>query len=873
MNTRLFLVCGFLLLLALAYLLVGPDVEPLPQTALSPPTPESSEDVLKASSHRTSIEPPKRQAQQGKPTDSELVQATTRRVLVLNKQTRQPVSGAKVRVVDHDRLMQAINQHRPRLQREERGALADEIASHAVTGVDGIAAPLFAGRRQLVDAELGSGLWARRLVTDMLEDPVVLLLEVDHELRAQVIDGYGKARAGVAVALRRLANEFGTYSVGVAESRGDKGIAVFAHVQRRLKKDRGWQLAFAFPLLEQPLVPIESETLPSEPVQMLLPLTGSLRISTRDESGQRVPPESLRLKLTAYATPERTTALPFHGIGSTPELDPSGVTIVPYLGLGLYLRIVATARDESSRRRPLTVDIDGPVRDGQEVHADMLWSSVASAETQYPRVTGRFVFSDGRAWPDAASIRVRQVLFPHPEVYPGQQTLSLDAQGRFTLMVKQDCPIGGRRTLHFECLTPSEHAGTEAKADLSRTLPAGTTDLGDIPLDRGPLLCAGIVTDASGNPLPEARLSVSQAVKSGDRVMWPRFPCSGRSSLKADGSFSLHQLDGRAQPAGPLRLRVTCSGFVNSEELEFVPGAAGLRIVLEQSGGIAGAFRLGPDLQAKSIALRVESGSRTDYRSLRSDGSFEIRGLSVGPARLVAYLRSAAPAQRKASRIVIDNIVVLGGEVTRDPRCADIRLAGSIPGLSVTVRNGSGFPIQRAGIQVLGHRSILTDRNGVASFHPDVLPVRVRITAFGYRDVEIVDLASSREVALEPGLSIKLSTEARPIGKSPAYHLGFFLYHVSSSGKRSRLVYGASYPVKSRFFDEHGSARVPVPGPGVYIVEPYVYVSSKDKVGRSGRPEMPHEHRITVLESEQTQSYRVPISQSRLDALVKKLEH
>ncbi|MEE8468589.1 MAG: hypothetical protein V3T22_09045, partial [Planctomycetota bacterium] len=785
-------------------------------------------------------------------------------VVVLREGSRAPVAGAEVLICDFDAFLEKIQRHEPPPDLITRRGIFRAMASRASTDADGNARLPLHGTKHMLDATHGDGLWGRLVLEGLPEGegPVEILVSHDLDLRALVLSQTDRLPiAGVPVALR---SDGPRWAVRRATS-GPRGIATFDHLQRALARAANWRLCFGFPLHDQPVIPIVRGSLPPEPVPLIMPATGSLEISIRDEDGRAVGGGQVELEVAAFQTAERLHTLAWDSSTRAPWVDQQGRASVPFLGLDIPLRITATPRDLASLQRPVQIELDGPARSGETVTCEVLWRSTDC----YPVVTGRFVRQGGRPWPEA-QIDARAIIFPRPQNYVPSQEIRVAEDGRFRLVLKEACPAGGRRIYGLICRAPDELSGIEGRLDLSRTLPPGETDLGDVVLDHGVLLAAGTVVDQDGEPLPEARVNLRQLVQEGDQEFWPRYQCAGRSGLKPDGSFSLHAIPGQELPQSRLRLSVRCKGFSLTRDLDIALGQRDLRVVLVRGGALAGSIRLAPGQDAAGITLLIQGEGRTWVTDANEDGSFQEDHLPPGTVRLTAYLRSNSDAQRRASRVVVEDLQIVGGTVNRDPRIQEMSILGNTTKLTLRVHDESHDPIARAAVEIAGLHHALTDRQGVATLRPAELPIDVRVTAFGYRDVHLDAVQEDRVVVLTKGLQVRLVTDAKPIGIDPTYHLGFSIYHVHEQGHRSSRIYGRSIHYDRMYFDAAGEALLPMPGPGIYEVVPRVYLDRGDGVGRGARLPIDPSPRITVLEMEDLQSFIIVIPERALESAVRR---
>jgi len=170
-----------------------------------------------------------------------------------------------------------------------------------------------------------------------------------------------------------------------------------------------------------------------------------------------------------------------------------------------------------------------------------------------------------------------------------------------------------------------------------------------------------------------------------------------------------------------------------------------------------------------------------------------------------------------------------------------------------------------------GERVFRSDARGVCVLWVERLPVEVELTAFGYRKKTVRCVARELQVALEEGILVRLVTEARPYGKSPPWRLGLRVRGVDARGVVRGAVYGSSFPVERKFFDERGEIRVRLPSPGTYELEPLVTLLSK-RVGVGGPIAQEPKPRITVVEQNGEQVFRLGIDQHLVEAAVQRYQ-
>ncbi len=314
------------------------------------------------------------------------------------------------------------------------------------------------------------------------------------------------------------------------------------------------------------------------------------------------------------------------------------------------------------------------------------------------KVAGRLVRPDGSPWTRtriaARALDATDAL--KAAISPQSRT---DDRGRFVLWI--DARPDDAAGLHLAIQQRDEP--TDETAVLNRrttelALPdvmgSGSADLGEVVLDEDPLFCAGIVVDRTGEAVAQAKIRVRSredgAVGSALLI---------DTTTDASGRF---RVLGSTRHGG-LEVNACAPGLVCGEAAPFEPGATGLRIVLDRGGAIAGAFvdlsaegrdsievwLIGEPAQVDEPPVR---GTPARVRiDVRQSGAFDCTGLRPGSARLV--VTSAAEIE---PLFACDDIAVVAGETTRDPRLSAIELSSVARPLTVRVVDRSDRPVPDA---------------------------------------------------------------------------------------------------------------------------------------------------------------------------------
>ena len=806
------------------------------------------------------------------PTEMAKGAPSTLRVRVLREADRTPVAGATVGACELKRFFRKVAAAGD-VDRAGRNEIRKSIESRARTDAQGLADLAVTGERQLVIVE-HSELYGRTSVKTPAEGAVEVLVAVDRSLRVLVRSA--TTRRPVSGVRMAFTSAKGSGSMTVTDA---QGIATWPHAQLLLPLGQRGHVGFAVPLPKKITAPVDRQALAGPPLEMILPETGEVRVRVRDQTGRPVRGETMKLHLVVVD--ERAGRRSVHPRVWLPGLDATGTSRARHLGLGMKFRLTVAHRGAASRHRPVVVTFVGPTQPTEVVEKVVVWQT--GPEGEYPGVAGRLVRRDGTPWVNA-EIRAKIQFFPWIGHSGKSETFRTDAEGGFELVLRRPCPKGGRRTYD---LTPAaavdpaggasgretpatELRGIEARLDLSRDFPPGTTSLGEVVLDRGLFLVSGRVVDERGEPIAAARVTLTQQVVEKRRDYWPGYDCAGGYPLGEDGRFELHAIPGRDLPTGRLRLRARAPGHFAEKGSDVQLGSKGVDLVLRRAGGLAGSVALADGQSAADIRVslvREADGKRLTGIGVAQNGTFEANHLAADTVRLIVELDTGNAALRERSRVSVDGLVIVPGETNRDPRLQGLAVAGLPPKLRVTVQDSEGRAVQGASVQILGQKAAYAPRSssrGHIDVRPERLPANLSVQAFGYRPARFEGVRSDRVVKLASALRIKISVDVQTVGRDPAYHLGFFLYHLDEKGRQQGRVYGNLFPWDRIYFDDKGVTRLPVPRPGKYLLSPYVFLSGKDNIGRGGTFAQSKRLEFTVVESEEEQVFPLSIDRAAL---------
>ncbi len=524
------------------------------------------------------------------------------------------------------------------------------------------------------------------------------------------------------------------------------------------------------------------------------------------------------------------------------------------VGVGGRLRV--TASDPAGRWAAASTVCDAPAVPGASARVEL---TVGAAR---PVVVGRLVTTTGEPLADEPIV-ARVVSGADADAQPWERIeATTDAAGRFRIVVDAP-PEGvtavlqlGRRRADVEWA--SVVSGTEATAELPGLRAGVEIDVGDMVTAASAPLVSGRVLDAAGAPIAGAELRIRVARRWGTV---PLRDVEGAVSA-ADGSFELRGVCDENELAIDARAR----GAYLPEPVRVTLGATGVDLRLQPAGGIAGSVRIPPGMDVwqvqvyvvRSETSRAAGGATTvrrervefadpDFSEPSERAQFEYFALPPGSVRVEVCLGwgSEEPV------VAIDDIAVVAGEITRDPRLADIDLSAAARSVRVTVVGDDGKPLPAASVHVRvtdggwdDWREFECGEDGVANVLFTTEAAHLLVVANGYRSVEVDAASGERTVRLvrtaESRVRVRLAADvALP---PPPTRLTVALEWVGPPGAslpqdESELGFGddpRNVGDDETAFGATRSVEFAVGDPGVYRVVVWRWTTTID--GASGSP-------------------------------------
>jgi hypothetical protein len=598
----------------------------------------------------------------------------------------------------------------------------------------------------LVSASAGGGRGRLQLQLDDTGRQV-LELEPDRALSVRVHDAQGAPLAGRPVVLRAWRGT--TFEdLLLVHSRPDDGIAVLPDVLAAARDTRGPRLAVALPLLGRSPVQEELDlsALPDEPIDLEWPASGSLLLHVERAGGALVS-EPVSYTISRSRSPQDGDVASSSWTLAAPE----GELAVAGIELGLELRVRAWGPTLGSA----TKNVSGP-RAPDEVVDVRVSTTVRGAV-----LAGRAVAEDSTPLA-LADLRARIELEREGEpVVTSYQRLPTDAEGRFRFPVQRAKPGGATRTRLVLALD-ADGAAREGSIPIDLAAVPDEADVGDVLLTVDPLLAAGRVVDLLGQGIAGARVTVhAQSEDEAQDEARMVFVQHGGTELRAltdrSGAF-----EARGRVNAPLlELSAFHADYAVSEAVEVPRGSSEVVLVLAASGTIAGRLLLDESIPFDAIQLSpLDARGEAAASNLDREpgGRFELEGLRPGGYSIVARI-----AGERAELARVDGILAEPLRTTEDPALDPLDLRGKVRAITLTVLDRDGKRIRWiqydrrvSGDSVFDRQDWWGGHNQALTLYTASRAIDVRLSAQGYRTLELDGLEADTTVTLDPGLPVEL---------------------------------------------------------------------------------------------------------------------
>lgn len=808
-------------------------------------------------------------------------------LITVEQATGQPVPGADVwfapqSMLDEHGMREAGMSNGDReeqLRRYGEHTQSDEQAEAQLSGF---------GKMGVAVARKGE-LFGLAWMTSEANEPVRLEMDLQRSVTIQVVDEQGSPVAGVPVALGWRQDPGSNVSVSMiwqGETRGDDGMVVMRQfeelVHRRYstgevdESEGKWLVVtFPFPLAEPVEVGFDPRQLPAEPVQLVLPETGSLRVDLQDSAGnghsrawiylwQRTGGSSLRdstdgwgRRISQYVQEGETSLL------------------YPHVGLGLDLKLSA---DPPFGYRKIELEGLGPLVPGEEV------SYVLRFAEKVGMLVGRALGPDGEPLRERTLNAAVWVDEPQRERWELSHSCRTDAEGgfRMPLRFEQDVEL---REMHLE--TDDHEDSLMLAGDVTlegSTSSGGEFDLGDVVLVPPPVVVSGTVQDAAGEPIYWAMVDVAWKDIYGenpDQFVW-RNDFDLRAMTHKDGSFTCYGEVTDREYA----LRVMRQEYVPVELLPFEPGDRGLEIVLRTEGRLEGSVIVPEGISPERIGIEVRTTGDSKPFNWRAaerphpDGRFNLPRLTPGTFDVFFHLdQESGPVHS------VQGVVVEGGGTTDDSRLQNVDLRSILYAFELDVVaedgesvSGPHIAFRPAGETTVPRRVVFDSGSGtLVTAWPEI---DIEVRAHGYRASRLEEVHGDRRIVLQAGIPVRIRlSDDVELPKAPfelriaviprsIYRAGGEPQNIYSESGGEREWRGAWDRMLGGTFgpERELELRLPEPGSYVYELSVQVEVGNRTSSGHAGFGEGPTG--IQVLETGDLQEFEVgPHPEALLEAL------
>jgi hypothetical protein len=617
------------------------------------------------------------------------------------------------------------------------------------------------------------------LILEGGESPVIRLWP-DRVLSIRVVDPSGRPVPGVPVALRSGTGRDWS-SVYWEKLTDDQGLAVMRHIGIEwygfLEPGALYYAALSFPLADPVEVLLESESFPSEPVEPVLPATGSVSLELVDSNGA---PCSVRTwaylqPLTKSRTdPERAECGPRFGAW----LDHESRARFPHVGLGLDLQ---ASTDGTGIVKPASGFGKGPTKAGENVEIDL------TVDATHAFFSGRLVDVAGQ--PVALYVPMARVTYRN-ERGEGKSPVAIDFGSKGPVHVPSTTRLGVCRTLSFR---PPRR---------SRTGPAAARSPAPAP-GRGRVRrhAAAAPLSPCGRVLDELESGCGVWMDTGRKhlIQPPNEEFAWGFGVNLPGVYTdqsgVFEMWGEVD-AGEYALWGKKTGYTSLEWTPFEIGAQNVEIVIARESIIAGTVLADGGFALERLSIVIEDPSHdpvrewfVDSRSqVQPSGAFRVEGLRPGKVRLLVH-----SGRYSGALWVLNDVELVAGECV-DPRVQTIDLRGRLHAREIEVVDDAGNPVPTGCVIVRpgdpGEESrVYVIDEGRAAWIGAGPAVDVQVRAPGFRDASVLGVSGSRKLSLERGIPVVLALPAGVERPPSPWELAVGLHPPGNRPDQSRKEY------------------------------------------------------------------------------------
>jgi hypothetical protein len=775
-------------------------------------------------------------------------------VIVVDRASRQPIAGARVRAASTNGLV-AYDEHRPQWHPEDDELLSAANAN-SITDEHGRAIVTLASLPAIVDARSGES-WGSSRVRKDSALPILIEIELDRELAIQVVDGAGRPVSGVPVGIRSCPGDGMPDDAWSGVTQGAQGIARVRHVERylaRLKTSRACaHLAILAHDLER--AEFDLDALPAQPIVLHLPPTGSVEIALFDDARRPVFARSILLSegsdVGADGFPVKV-----EGPQLTPLAIDEGRALYPHVGLDLDLVAFASAPGYPAKG----VHAIGPRVAGERVTIDLDLGAGTF-------IVARLVDVSGVALANRAVRAEMQHRISHGFGGSNTEDTKSDASGRIRLPIYTKATPDLRGTIAIRVDAGGNAEESSAVVSFPANMHAGDNDLGDVRVERPSMVLSGAVVDELGRPVPNALIGVQMHEDARASSAW-QGAVGLSAACNADGKFVVNG----PMPTRGLRLSARMIGYAQGDFVEAKPGDREVRILLPHVCKLTGSLLVDPSMASLRWLVVLKRGGDPKERSdlgrnesavVKRDGGFELDGLCAGVVAVEIHI-DAHPI----TIAVIDQVELRPGEESRDARLQNLDLR-HVHMLQIDIVDENEQTV-RVGHVICAESDTIEKRsysiaNGSVHVIARSTSIDLDIRAPGFRPMQVHDVSEDRRVRLAHGPVVRIRLAENAADVRPEVDLGVNACRVGSAGDRStdvaRLALGRSLEVES--WIERGEASLRFSEPGDYELR--WMIRRSDDPRKSRELANAHPQHIEVIESNTEQQFTAAPDPAEVD--------
>lgn len=733
-----------------------------------------------------------------------------RRVRVVRDEDGVRLPGAEVRFVRHTEFVEWRRKHALGGRSDALPCIQALGESHTADEAGVVLLPI-ADEMACVSGTLGDYFTVQTLHPG--DETAELRLVLAPPLRVLVVDPQGSPVSGASVGLFEFLPGAPSRTLVRETFTDPSGIASLHPLKKHIAGDAHYRVGLYFPLASPVEVQVAPLQPPAEPIRLVAPPTGSVRVVLVGDDEEPWPKQ---VDISLYAiVPSRTERERMVRSDQRDHRRLTGVRelVFPHVAVGLDVHLYVYG---VGTRKDVALNHPGPRAQGEQVVIRIPFTE------RYAWIEGRFVREDGGEVPNSLDLLALDLDSDTSRIDRG---MTVDPDGSFRIVLTDRVPAGARCWMSIQTdnlLVPSLSVSFEIIAPV----PGTGTRVGRVVLHEAPLIVGGTVTNVDGEPLELAHLSLGDQLHQPDGSFDWNLTGFARGYTDDEGRFEIR---GEVLPDA-----YALHAGARDHETSWIPfelGQSDLRIVLAHRGGLVGQLRLPSSFSVERLAIVARPASdeppdwwRNSNRSVgvTQDGGFEIPDLNPG-----AYEIGVLTGRYSEPLAVLGEVEISRGEEHAPEFLADVDLT-RLKVLDIQVVPPAGGSVE--GLIGIGAEAGLRRfriQDGLVSIVTAQVSLEVTVLVEGYRPVHIPDLRESTIVDLESGIPVVVTLPAGfTLPDAPLFldvalipdgwerpRNNLYVYS-RDSADRKRVNSHEFHP--SRRFDGGQEVVLTAPGPGRY---------------------------------------------------------